>query len=127
MTAEQKAVQLQRVQEAEATAGYNAELGVGLAEDRPGDGGPAARQVGAASLEWADDPLDEEHVGPFFRRRAGVGSELLRTAATQEWERATTLRRRFAGDLGGAGGCTLDWSRARAIADELGGRATSPR
>ena len=51
MTAEQKAVQLQRVQEAESMlAGFKAELVVGLAVDRPATVDRRRGQVGAASL-----------------------------------------------------------------------------
>ena len=47
MTPEQKAAQLQRVEEAEAVlAAFKAELVVGLAADRPAERGPAARAGG---------------------------------------------------------------------------------
>src|SRR5215213_4376499 len=54
MTPEQKAAQLQRVEEAEsALAAFKAELVVGLATDRPARDDRQRGQAGAASGEWA--------------------------------------------------------------------------
>src|SRR5689334_4303088 len=66
MTPEQKAAQLQAVEQAEAVlAAYKTELVVGLAADRPATVDRPRGQVGAASEEWADDQLDED-VSEFF-------------------------------------------------------------
>src|SRR3712207_46561 len=66
MTAEQKAAQLQRVEQAEAVlAAYKAELVVGLAGDRPASGDRRRGQTGAASGEWAAQLFDED-VSEFF-------------------------------------------------------------
>src|SRR3954470_5993462 len=120
MTPGQKAVQLQRVQEAEAMlAGYKAELVVGLAADRPATVDRRRGQVGAASEEWADDVLDED-VSEFFADELAMVLNCSRTAATLQWEHSTTLLKRLPATwVALADGC-LDWSRARAIADELG-------
>ena len=103
MTPEQKAAQLQRVEEAEAVlAAYKAELVVGLAADRPASGDRQRGQVGAASGEWAAQLLDED-VSEFFPDELALVLNCSRAAATQLWERSTTLRAAAAGDLGGAG------------------------
>ena len=66
MTAEQKAAQLQRVEQVEAVlAAFKAELVVGLAVDRPASDDRRRGQVGAASGEWAAQLLDED-VSEFF-------------------------------------------------------------
>src|SRR3954454_7063762 len=60
MTPEQKAAQLQRVEEAEAVlAAFKAELVVGLAADRPATGDRRPGQTGAASGEWAARLVDD--------------------------------------------------------------------
>src|SRR4051812_26890275 len=120
MTHEQKAAQLQRVLEAESVlAGYRVELVVGLAADRPAAVDRRRGQVGAASERWADDVLDED-VSEFFADELAMILNCSRTAATLQWEHSTTLRRRLPVTWAAlADGC-LDWSRARAIAAELG-------
>src|SRR3954462_953660 len=66
MTAEQKAAQLLRVQQAEAMlAGVKAEVVVGLATDRPVRLDRRRSEPGAASGEWAAQLLDED-VSEFF-------------------------------------------------------------
>src|SRR3954468_1040993 len=90
MTAEQKAINLQRVTEAEAElAAFKAELVVGLATDRPASGDRQRGQVGAASGEWAAELLDEG-VSEFFPDELALILNGSRTAATQLWERSTT-------------------------------------
>src|SRR4051794_18622881 len=120
MTHQQKAAQLQRVLEAEAMlAGYRVELVVGLAADRPAAVDRRRGQVGAASERWADDVLDED-VSEFYADELAMILNCSRTAATLQWEQSTTLRTRLPATWAAlADGC-LDWSRARAIAAELG-------
>jgi hypothetical protein len=120
MTPEQKAVQLQRVQEAESVlAGYKAELVVGLAGDRPASDDRQRSQPGAASGEWAAALLDED-VSEFFTDELAVILNCSRAGATQLWEWATTLRRRLPATWAALADGWLDWPRARAIAAELG-------
>src|SRR3954447_4129826 len=120
MTAEQKAVQLQRVQQAQSVlAGYEAELVVGLAADRPARVDRRRGQVGAASEEWADDVLDED-VSEFYADELAMVLNFSRTAATNLWEQSTTLRKRLPATWAALADGWLDWSRARAMAVELG-------
>ena len=120
MTAEQKAVQLQRVQEAKSVlAAYEAELVVGLAGDRPATVDRRRGQVGAASEEWAEDLLDED-VSEFFADELALVLNCSRTAATQLWEHSTTLRKRLPATWAALADGRLDWPRARAVAAELG-------
>jgi len=120
MTPEQKAVQLQRVQEAKSVlAGYEAELVVGLASDRPASEDRRRSEPGAASGEWAAALLDEG-VSEFFADELALVLNCSRTAATQLWEHATTLRRRLPATWAAVADGWLDWPRARAIAAELG-------
>src|SRR3954452_13960625 len=119
MTPEQKATQLQRVQQAEAMlAGYNAQLVVGLGGDRPATVDRRRGQTGAASEQWADDVLDED-VSEFFPDELALILNCSRTAATQQWEHCTTLRRRLPATWAAVADGVLDWPRARAIAAEL--------
>ena len=120
MTAEQKAVQLQWVAQAEAElAAFKAELVVGLAGDRPARDDRTKGQAGAASGEWAAQLLDED-VSEFFPDELAMILNCSRTAATRLWERSTTLRRRLPATWAALADGGLDWPRARAIAAELG-------
>src|SRR3954470_4178397 len=120
MTPEQKAAQLQRVEEAEAVlAAFKAELVVGLAADRPATGDRRPGQTGAASGEWAAELLDEG-VSEFFADELALVLNCSRTAATLLWERSTTLRRRLPATWAALADGELDWPRARVIAAELG-------
>jgi hypothetical protein len=120
MTAEQKALQLLRVQEAKSMlAAFEAELVVGLAEERPATVDRRRGQVGAASDEWADDRLDED-VSEFFADELALVLNCSRTAATQLWEHSATLRKRLPATWEAVADGGLDWPRARAIAAELG-------
>jgi hypothetical protein len=76
-------------------------------------------QVGAASEGWADDLLDED-VSEFYADELAMILNCSRTAATQQWEHWTTLRKRLARTWAAMADGWLDWPRARAIADELG-------
>ncbi|SOD98186.1 HNH endonuclease signature motif containing protein [Blastococcus haudaquaticus] len=120
MTPEQKAEQLQRVEEAEAVlAAYRVELVVGLAADRPASDDRQRGQAGAASGEWAAQLLDAD-VSEFFPDELALVLNCSRTAATQLWERSATLRRRLPATWAALADGRLDWPRARAIAAELG-------
>ena len=120
MTPEQKAMQLQRVTEAEAVlAAYKAELVEGLATDRPASGDRQRGQAGAASGEWAAQLLDED-VSAFFPDELALVLNCSRPAATQLWEQSSTLRRRLPATWAALADGLLDWPRARAIAAELG-------
>ncbi len=120
MTPEQKAVQLQRVAEAEAVlAAFKAELVVGLAGDRPASDDQRRSRPGAASGEWAALLLDEG-VSEFFPDELALVLNCSRAGATQLWEWATTLRRRLPATWAALADGWLDWPRARAIAAELG-------
>src|SRR3954468_10589654 len=120
MTAEQKAINLQRVTEAEAElAAFKAELVVGLAADRPARDDRRPGQVGAASGEWAAELLDEG-VSEFFPDELASVLNCSRTAATHLWEVSTTLWRRLPATWAALADGWLDWPRARAIAAELG-------
>jgi hypothetical protein len=120
MTPEQKAVQLQRVQEAKSVlAAYEAELVVGLATDRPASDDRQRSQPGAASGEWAAQLLDED-VSEFFADELALILNCSRTAATLQWESSTTLRKRLPSTWASLADGWLDWPRARAIAAELG-------
>src|SRR3954468_8129450 len=120
MTPEQKAAQLQRVEEAEAVlAAFKAELVVGLAADRPATGDRRPGQTGAASGEWAAELLDAG-VSEFFPDELASVLNCSRTAATSLWEQSTTLRRRLPATWAALADGWLDWPRARAIAAELG-------
>src|SRR3954465_9559012 len=128
MTAGQKAAQLLRVQQAKnMLAGFEAELVVGLAADRPATVDRRRGQTGAASERWADDVLDED-VSEFFADELAMILNCSRTAATQLWEQCTTLRRRLPVTWAALADGELDWPRARAIARELGwpARETEP-
>jgi Domain of unknown function (DUF222) len=120
MTPEQKAANLELVAEAEAQlAAFKAELVVGLAADRPARDDRQRGQVGAASGEWAAELLDEG-VSEFFADELALVLNCSRAAATQLWERSTTLLRRLPATWAALADGALDWSRARAIAAELG-------
>src|SRR3954470_21799233 len=120
MTAEQKAAQLLRAQQAKSMlAGFEAELVVGLAADRPAAVDRRRGQSGAASGRWADDVLDED-VSEFFGDELALILNCSRTAATLQWEHCTTLRRRLPVTWAALADGELDWPRARAIAAELG-------
>jgi hypothetical protein len=113
MTAEQKAAHLQRVEEAESVlAAFKAELVVGLAADRPADNDRQGGQVGAASGDWAAELLDGG-VSEFFADELAAVLNCSRTAATQLWERSTTLRRRLPATWAALADGELDWPRAR--------------
>ena len=91
MTPEQKAANLQLVAEAEAQlAAFKAELVVGLAADRPARADRQRGQIGAASGEWAAQLLDAD-VSEFFPDELALVLNCSRAAATQLWERSTTL------------------------------------
>src|SRR3954466_862091 len=123
MTPEQKAAQLQRVEQVEALlAAYKAELVVGLACDRPAGLDRRRGQTGAASGEWAAQLLDAD-VSEFFPDELALVLNCSRAAATQLWERATTLLRRLPATWAALADGWLDWPRARAAAAELGGPA----
>ena len=100
-------------------AAFKAELVVGLAADRPASGDRQRGQTGAASGEWAAQLLDED-VSEFFPDELALVLNCSRTAATQQWERSTTLRRRLPATWAALADGWLDWPRARAIAAELG-------
>ena len=68
--------------------------------------------MGAASGEWADELLDED-VSEFFADELALILNCSRTAATQLWERSTTLRRRL----------PATWA---ALADGVAGLAAGP-
>ncbi|GAA3155695.1 HNH endonuclease signature motif containing protein [Blastococcus jejuensis] len=120
MTPEEKASQLQRVEEVEAAlAAFKAELVVGLATDRPARDDRRRGQVGAASGEWAATLLDED-VSEFFPDELALVLNCSRAAATRLWEGSTTLLRRLPATWAALADGALDWSRARAIAAELG-------
>src|SRR3954463_13180773 len=103
MTPEQKALQLQRVQQVESVlAAYKAELVVGLGEDRPATVDRRRGQVGSASEQWADDVLDED-VSEFYADELAMILNCSRTAATLQWEQSTTLRRRLPAPRAAAG------------------------
>lgn len=120
MTPEQKATHLQRVEEVEAAlAAFKAELVVGLATDRPASDDRQRGQVGAASGEWAAQLLDED-VSEFFPDELALILNCSRAAASQLWERSTTLLRRLHATWAALADGWLDWPRARAIAAELG-------
>jgi hypothetical protein len=120
MTPGQKAAHLLRVQEAKSMlAAFEAELVVGLAMDRPATVDRRRGQVGAASEEWADDVLDED-VSEFYPDELALILNCSRTAATQQWEHSTTLRKRLPATWAALADGWLDWPRARAIAAELG-------
>jgi hypothetical protein len=120
MTPAQKAVQMQRVQEATSVlAAYEAELVVGLATDRPASDDRQRSQPGAASGEWAAQLLDED-VSEFFADELALILNCSRAQATQQWETSTTLRKRLPTTWAALADGWLDWPRARAIAAELG-------
>jgi hypothetical protein len=120
MTSEQKAAHLQLVERAEsALAAFKAELVVGLAIDRPASLDRRRGQVGAASSAWAAGQLDED-VSEFFADELALTLNCSRAAATQLWERSTTLLRRLPATWAALADGWLDWPRARAIAAELG-------
>lgn len=120
MTPEQKATQLQRLAEVEAAlAAFKAELVVGLATDRPARDDRQRGRVGAASGEWAAQLLDED-VSEFFPDELALVLNCSRRAATELWERSTTLLRRLPATWAALADGWLDWPRARAIAAELG-------
>ena len=120
MTPEQKAANLQLVAEAEAQlAAFKAQLVAGLATDRPARDDRRRGQVGAASGEWAAQLLDED-VSEFFPDELALILNSSRAAATQLWERSTTLLQRLPWTWAALADGWLDWSRARAIAAELG-------
>ena len=120
MTAEQKAAQLRRVEQAEAAlAAFKAELVVGLAADRPARADRQRSRVGAASAEWAAQLLDAD-VSEFFPDELALILNCSRAAATQLWEHDSTLLRRLPATWAALADGGLDWPRARAIAAELG-------
>ena len=120
MTPEQKATHLQRVEEAEAVlAAFKAELVVGLGRRPAGQRDRQRGQTGAASGEWAAQLLDAD-VSEFFPDELALVLNCSRAAATQLWERSTTLRRRLPATWAALADGWLDWPRARAIAAELG-------
>jgi hypothetical protein len=120
MTAEQKAVQLQRVQEATSVlAAYEAELVVGLAMDRPASDDRERSRPGAASGQWAAQLLDED-VSEFFADELALVLNCSRAQATVLWEHSTTLRTRLPATWAALADGWLDWPRARAMAAELG-------
>jgi hypothetical protein len=95
MTPQQKAAQLQRLDEAESViAGFRAELVVGLAADRLASEDRTRGQVGAASGQWAAQQLDED-VSEFFADELALVLNCSRTAATRLRESSTTLVRRL--------------------------------
>lgn len=119
MTSEQKATQLQRVEQAKSVlAAYETELVVGLAWDRPSRDDRRG-QPGAAAGEWAGDVLDED-VSEFFADELALVLNCSRTAATLLWETSATLLRRLPATWAALADGELDWPRARAIAAELG-------
>jgi hypothetical protein len=120
MTPQQKAMHLQRVEQAEAAlAAFKAELVVGLATDRPASSDRQRGQTGAASGEWAAQLLDAD-VSEFFPDELALILNCSRAGATLLWERSTTLQRRLPATWAALADGWLDWPRARAIAAELG-------
>src|SRR4051795_4360141 len=120
LTPEQKATQLQRVQQVESVlAAYKAELVVGLGEDRPATVDRRRGPSGAAAEQWADDLLDED-VSEFYADELAMVLNCSRTAATNLWEQSTTLRKRLPATWAALADGWLGWPRARAMAVELG-------
>ena len=106
MTPEQKAAQLQRVEQAEAMlAAFKAELVVGLA-DRPASDRQRG-QVGAASGEWAAQLLDDD-VSEFLP----TGRLTVEAGGLQPRRSSRSRRPRQGGAASGA----VVLARARAIA-----------
>src|SRR4051812_44653959 len=94
MTPGPKAAPLQGVEQVEgALAAFKTQLVVGLAMDRPASDDRQRGQVGAASGEWAAKLLDAD-VSEFFPDELALVLNCSRVAATQLWERSTTLLRR---------------------------------
>jgi hypothetical protein len=112
MTPQQKAAQLQRIEQAEAMlAAFRAELVVGLAQDRPASLDRRRGQVGAASGAWAGQQYDED-VSEFFADELALVLNSSRAAATVLWETSTTLLRRLPGTWAALADGVLDWPRS---------------
>ena len=104
MTPEQKAAQLQRVEEAEAVlAAFKAELVVGLAADRPASGDRQRGQVGRGVGGVGGPAARRGRVG-VLPRRAGPGPQLLPGGGDAAVGAVDHVAAAAAGHLGGAGG-----------------------
>lgn len=120
---EEKAVELGRVAQVESmVAAYRVELVVSLARDRSSRLDCAPGTVGAASPEWARDPVDEQVLdgGEFFADELALILNCSRAAATALMEVSFTLVERLPATWEALAHGRLDWPRARTIAQELG-------
>jgi hypothetical protein len=124
-TAEEKAAELQRVQQLESElAAYKLELVAAFAADRPASLDRRPGEPGAA----AGDDATPEGVSEFFADELALTLDCARASATTLTEHALTLTGSLRATLEELAQGRLDWPRARAMAGELGEkvRGTDP-
>jgi hypothetical protein len=123
--AEEKAAELQRVQQLKAElAAYEIELVAAFAADRPAQLDRRPGQPGAA----AGEDSTPDGVSEFFSDELALTLNCARASATTLIEHALTLTGSLRATLEELAQGRLDWPRARTMAEELGGkvRGTDP-
>ncbi|MGY1689762.1 DUF222 domain-containing protein [Geodermatophilus sp. SYSU D01105] len=128
-SAEEKALELQRLQQLKAMlAAYELDLIAGLAADRPDTYDRKPGQPGAAAGERGG-PGRPEGVSEFFADELALVLNTSRAAASTLIDQAAALTEVLPATRAALAEGRLDWPRARAIAAELGwkARATDPR
>jgi hypothetical protein len=128
-TAEEKAAELQRVQQLEsALAAYKIELVAAFAADRPASLDRQPGQPGAAADDSLPGPGTPEGVSEFFADELALTLNCARATATVLTEHALTLTGSLRATLAELAQGRLDWPRARTVAEELGWkvRGTDP-
>jgi hypothetical protein len=113
--------ELRRVQQVEAMlAAYKAELVIALAGKRPAEDDRPAGAPGAAAATWGPGEVRLPEVSEFFSDELAQVLHTSRNAATTFAETANVLLTRLPATWGRLADGLLDWSRAKAIAAELG-------
>ncbi|MGY1593591.1 hypothetical protein ACI79D_16580 [Geodermatophilus sp. SYSU D00708] len=126
---EEKAAELQRLQQLEAMlAAYELDLVAGLAADRPDTFDRTPGQPGAAAADAERGPGQPAGVSEFFADELALVLNTFRAAASALIDQAAALSGTLPGTRAALAEGRLDWPRARAIAAELGwkARATDP-
>ncbi|WP_306433776.1 DUF222 domain-containing protein [Modestobacter marinus] len=120
LTDEEKAVELQRVQERRAVdAAYEAELILALAAERPASVDPPPDHPGARRPGWTPDTASAPRVSEFFTAELSAILNLGRGTAAIKLTRALTWRDKLPATLAALAAGELDERRACALADVL--------
>ena len=120
LSAEQKAVELQRIQgERARLSAWEAEVMLGFAADRPDDHDPEPGTPGAASTEWRQTEPEFPGVSESFPDELGIVLGVARGTAAHRLRRAWTWRHDLPLTFAALRRGELDERRAQIVADTL--------